>query len=340
MNAPRVLVVDDSQYVRARVTEQLQASGFDVVAEARGGTEAIQSNLDALPDIVVLDLQMAAGSGLDALRGFRATRPVPTLLFASLEGVGAELAVEALLEGASEVVPKSAGSDFLPHLAERAHALLKAHAVRSTAKGRYVTRGNAARRRRTKPRAIVIAGSTGAPPIMDAFARNLPADCDVPVLIVQHMPPGFTKTFAERLDHVCALRVQHGADGMSVGPGDVAVLPAGAVTTVASAQGTSITLRTSVVPAPRMALPSISALLLSAGSALGGQVTALILTGMGQDGANAVPSLLAGGGTVLAQDPQEAFIDSMPTAAIRAGAVPCPASQMFARMGLGGLVRV
>lgn len=309
----RVLVADDSAYVRQVVADRLRAAGHEVVAMARDGVEAVRLNLEATPDVVVLDLRMPNADGLAALRGMNATRPVPTLVFASLDGAGAGLAIEALAEGALDIVPKSGSTDFLPYLLERIDAL-------GPTRVPEVPPRMAPPRPKSDAHALLLAGSTGAPRFLERLLRALPAAFPVPIFVAQHMPEGFTEAFAARLDELCDIHVMHGADGMVVRAGEACVLPAACVTTLAAIVDDGLRIHSEHVEDRQSALPSASALALSAATVLGGHVTLVIVSGMGDDGAEAVASILAAGGSVFAQAPDEAPIRSMPVAAIQAGA--------------------
>lgn len=312
--SPRVLVVDDSSFVRQAVARALEEEGVEVCGFARDGRDAVEKNLALEPDVIVLDLQMPTMNGVEALRRIQETRPVPVIVFASLTAKGAELAVEALAAGAVDILPKVADRHVTHALASRVWALAAA-------------RGEGARprpaRRRAAVRVVVVASSTGGPPLVERLLASLPADYPVPVVVAQHMPAGFTGSFARRLDGLAAVRVFEGADGATVGPGEACILPGGAVSTLHAADDgspRSFRIRSDTATTLAGARPNASALFFSALGATGGDACAVVLTGMGADGADAVPALLAAGGTVLAQDPGEAVIPSMPNAAIAAGA--------------------
>lgn len=315
---PRVLVVDDSSFVRATVSRALEADGVDVVGLARDGEEAVEKNLDLSPDVIVLDLQMPRVDGVEAIRRIHATRPVPVLVFASMDAAGAELAVEALSEGAVDVLPKPTRGALASDLAPRVWAL----APMSRPAPRIGRLPPPAPRGGRAPRLVVIAASTGGPPCVEQIVRALPADFPAATVVAQHMPSGFTASYARRLDRLAHVRVFEGAHGDTVGPGEVCILPGGTVGTVHAASEGARHFRVHVnadatLPGAR---PSASALFFSALGAAGATVRAIVLTGMGGDGSDAVPPLVAAGALVTAQDPSEAVISSMPSSAIAAGA--------------------
>jgi two-component system chemotaxis response regulator CheB len=309
---PRVLVADDSPYVRASITASLKTQGFDVVGQARNGEEAIAKNLELEPDVVLLDLQMPVVDGVEATRRILETRPVPILVFASMDAVGTRLAIQALAEGAYDVVAKGNRFETSVDLAPRIWAI----ATRQEAPARpsRVRMGGV-------PDLVVVASSTGGPPCVEALVRSLPSGFPAPVVVAQHMPPGFTRSLALRLDGLSASDVFEAEEGARVGPGQVAILPGGAVSTLEAADRPS-TFALHVGPGDSLpgAKPSASALFFSALGAAQGNVLGIVLTGMGADGSDAVRALVSAGATIIAQDPAEAVIPSMPNAALVAGA--------------------
>ncbi|HWG91226.1 MAG TPA: chemotaxis protein CheB [Candidatus Thermoplasmatota archaeon] len=311
---PRVLVVDDSSFVRFAVARLLRQAGIDVVGFARDGAEAVKMNLELEPDVIVMDLQMPRLNGVEALARIRERRPVPVLVFASMTGEGASLGVQALAEGAVDLVPKSEAGEVATDLPARVWALATAQAHDEE---QDLPAGPA-----RSPRLITIASSTGGPPCVEAILTSLPRNLAVPIAVAQHMPAGFTNAFAKRLDTLCDLHVFEGTDGALLEPGSACILPGGAVTTVEALEGGGNRFELTVRPGGSLpgAKPNASALFLSALGATGGALCAAVLTGMGADGGDAVPALVASGATVIAQHPSEAVISSMPNAAIAGGA--------------------
>lgn len=311
---PRVLVADDSSYLRMSVSRSLAGQGFDVVGQARNGQEAIEKNLALEPDVILLDLQMPVMDGVEATRRILADRDVPILVFATMDARGTELAIQALAEGAYDVIAKGSRADALVDLGPHIWAI----ATRDEG-ARPAPRQPASPHR---PGVVVIASSTGGPPCVEALVSALPRDFPVPVVVAQHMPAGFTRSLADRLDRMCDVRVFEATDGARVGPGEVAVLPGGKVSTIERAPGggPAFVLHVGSGDALPGAKPNASALFFSALGAAQEGVLAIVLTGMGADGSDAVRALAAAGARVIAQDPAEAVIPSMPNAALGSGA--------------------
>ena len=307
---PRVLVADDSPFVRLSISKSLTACGFEVVGQARNGEEAVEKNLSLEPDVVLLDLQMPVLDGVEATRRMLATRPVPILVFASMDARGAEMAIRALAEGAYDVIAKGPRSETLVDLAPHIWAI----ATRQVSAA-------PARPRPRDPEVVVVASSTGGPPCVEALVTSLPAGFPVPVVVAQHMPAGFTRSLAQRLDALSDVDVFEAEDGSTVGPGQVAILPGGRVSTLEPGPRAGVFgVRVGAGETLPGAKPSASALFFSALGAAQERVLGVVLTGMGADGADAVRALVGAGAAVIAQDPHEAVIPSMPHAALQAGA--------------------
>lgn len=307
---PRVLVADDSPYVRMMLTRQLTGQGLEVVGQARNGEEAIEKNLALEPDVVLLDLQMPVMDGVEATRRILQTRPVPILVFASMDARGTQLAIQALAEGAYDIVAKTSRDDALVDLAPHIWAI--------------ATRQSPPRPPRAPsglpPDVVVIASSTGGPPCVERLLRALPSAFPAPIVVAQHMPPHFTRSLAERLDRLSELHVFEAQDGAMVRAGEVAILAGGRVSTIERAGRGAFAVHVGSGETLPGAKPSANALFFSALGAAQGNVVAIVLTGMGADGSDAVRALVAAGATVIAQDPDEAVISSMPNAALDAGA--------------------
>lgn len=309
---PRVLIADDSAYVRMSLSQSLRAHGFEVVGEATNGEEAVELNISLQPDIVLLDLQMPVMDGVEATRRILRTRTVPILVFASMDARGAQLAIAALAEGAYDVIakrgPGGSAVDIAPHLWG---------IVTREPQGPPPRRAHAAGR----PDVIVLASSTGGPACVEMLVTALPAGFPVPMLVAQHMPAGFTRSLAERLDTLSEVRVFEPLDGDIVQPGEVAILAGGQVSTIARAgRGSSFRVHVGLGEGVFGAKPNASALFFSALGAAEDRVLGIVLTGMGADASDAVRALVAAGAIVIAQEASEAVIPSMPNAARHAGA--------------------
>jgi two-component system, chemotaxis family, protein-glutamate methylesterase/glutaminase len=322
---PRVLVVDDSAFMRRMASQIIEASGeFSVAGTARNGYDALKQIHAIEPDIVTLDVDMPELDGLSTLGYIMSETPRPVvMLSAGTTSTGHEATFRALELGAVDFVLKPSGpiSLDLERIADRLLAALRAAAVANPAGLRMLPRRAAdavpsliAGTRATS--AVVIASSTGGPRALAAIAPQLTRDLPAAVLIVQHMPAGFTKSMAKRLDLVCPLVVDEACDGEPVVQGRVYVAPGGQhMRVVAGADGPMIALDES---APVWGVrPAADVLFRSAATAFGPSTLAVVLTGMGRDGADGARAIRAAGGRALVQDRDSATIFGMPQAAMQ-----------------------
>ena len=324
----RVLVVDDSAFVRQALSRMLSTeSDIEVVGQAVDGKDALEKVLVLRPDVVTLDIQMPRMGGLEALEHLMADAPVPVLLLSGQTREGADVTIRGLELGALEFVDKSRvqGNMNLLNLAEelkdKIRAIAHVHVARRT---RAATHAPAAvpvpLTRAPRADVVVIATSTGGPPALQAIIPRLPRDLATAVLVVQHMPVGFTRSLAERLDARSGLRVREAEDNHPVEPGVVLIAPAGQHMRV-KRRGTSV--RVALDEEPRNALhrPSADVLMVSVAKAYGSRVLGVVLTGMGADGVEGMRAIHAAGGVTLAEAEETCVIYGMPKAAVEAGVV-------------------
>jgi two-component system, chemotaxis family, protein-glutamate methylesterase/glutaminase len=325
--APSVLVVDDSAFMRKLVSELVESSGeFRVAGTARNGLDALQKVGTLHPDIVTLDIEMPEMDGLDALERIMRDAPRPIVMLTAASGPGNELALRALERGAVEFVRKPTGPislDLSPIRDEllgalRAAAQVNLAGVRVAAPGSPAAAAHAAPRARAARCLIAIAASTGGPRALAELVPGLPASLEASVVIVQHMPAGFTRTLAGRLNSICALTVSEAAHGEPVLPGHVYLAPGGFHMRVARAAG-ALAIALDESPLVWGVRPSADPLFRSVAEAAGASAIGVVLTGMGHDGAAGLRAIHDAGGEGIAQDRESSVIFGMPQAAIQAG---------------------
>ncbi len=325
MKKIRVLIVDDSVVVRRFLRNALRSdAGIEVVGVASNGRLGLEQVRRLNPDLVVLDIEMPEMNGLEMLTELRASDVrIPVIMFSTLTERGASATLEALSRGASDYVTKPTNSssledamdDVRAQLLPRIKALAGPPESVEAPKERSPTpRVWSSRRvRSSKISAVVIAVSTGGPEALARVIPVLPADLAVPVLIVQHMPPVFTRMLAERLDAKSGLTVREGVAGAVVRPGDVWIAPGGRhMEVVRRSTGIEITLQDG--PPENSCRPAADVLFRSAVRVWGGALLGVVMTGMGQDGFLGSTAIWEEGGRVLAQDEKSSVVWGMPGA--------------------------
>src|ERR687894_259644 len=326
------MVVDDSVVVRKIVTDVLSADpDIEVVGTAVNGKIAV-GKLDQLkPDLVTMDIEMPEMNGIEAVRTIRAARNrVPIVMFSTLTERGASATLDALSAGANDYVTKPANVGSVGQSMESVREQLIPRIKVLT--GRPVTTARSAApvpppraaAPRTgpgkKPAVLVIGSSTGGPEALAKVLPQLPASLPVPVLLVQHMPPVFTRQFAQRLDRLSPLRVVEASDGSPLLPGTVHLAPGDHHLVVRGGSG-RVALSTGLNQGPpeNFCRPAVDPLFRSAVTAYDGAVLAVVLTGMGSDGRNGAAEIRAAGGTVVVQDQNTSVVWGMPGAISQAG---------------------
>ncbi len=318
----RVLVVDDSAFVRKAVERMLStAADLEVVGTAGDGEEGLRKVRELSPDVVTLDVKMPRLGGLETLERLMREHPVPVLLMSTLTQEGAEVTLRGLELGAMDFVDKSSVQPMtMLSLADELIAKIRAlGGARVRARPHEPARSEAVATV-APAEAVVIAASTGGPTALQAVVSALPAGLPAAVLIVQHIPRGFTRSLAERLDARSAIPVHEARDGEAVAPGTVLIAPAGIHTRLVRRGGAILV---SLDEEPRDALhrPSADVLMASAAAVYGARVVGVVLTGMGSDGTEGLRAIRAAGGRTLAESEETCVIFGMPKAAIEAGVV-------------------
>jgi len=330
MNKIRVLVVDDSALVRSLLAEMINRAGdmecIGAAADPLVAREMIRS-LD--PDVVTLDVEMPRMDGIEFLAKLMRLRPMPVLMVSTLTEAGAETTLRALELGAIDFVakPRIGVADGLRLLAEEITAKIRIAAqarVRRApaADGAAAAAASASVRplgRLSTEKIIFIGASTGGTEATREVLQSLPADAPA-VMITQHMPPGFTRSYAARLDGLCRVGVAEACDGERVLPGHVYLAPGGMHLSV-DRSGANYVCRVRDGDPVNRHKPSVDVLFRSAARVVGPNAVGVMLTGMGNDGAQAMRELRDAGSWNVAQDEASCVVFGMPKEAIAAGAV-------------------
>jgi len=323
----RVLVVDDSLFMRAAITKTLSAGPFEVVGQAKDGNDAVAQATKLAPDVITMDFNMPGMNGADAVRAIMQRRPTPVVMFSAHTKQGAKETFDALGAGAVDFVTKPAGevSTDLSRIAdELTRKLIAAASARPRAAAPVAppTRNSATFLARSSqpglmPRLCVIAVSTGGPAALSEVIPALPADLRVAVVVVQHMPAGFTGPFAERLDAASRVSVREAEAGDRPQPGEVLIAP-GNRHVEFDDKGLVVLGDGAAVNGCR---PAADVTMQSAAKHYGRRSLAIVMTGMGKDGAAGALAIKKVDGKTCAQDQLTSVIYGMPKAAVEAGGI-------------------
>ncbi len=319
----RVFVVDDSAFVRRALTRVLATQpGFKVVGAAESGAEALAKVPAADPDFETLEVEMPGMDGLRLLPALLRWKPsLRVVMLSAHTRQGADATVAALAAGAVDFIDKSAFNVMdlevlRREVVDRMQALIPATRA-GTANGTRTSASadHAVLEELRASELCVIGASTGGPPALQRILERLPARFPLPIVVVQHMPPGFTEAFAKRLDTVSRLRVSEGVEGMRLTGGRVVVAPGGRHLRISSGLAVVLT------PEPSEArhIPSLDVTMRSAARSRPGRVLGILLTGMGEDGADGMATIRAGGGVTIAESESSCVVYGMPRAAVRRG---------------------
>ncbi len=333
MDKIKALVVDDSAYNRTVITQMLESdAGIEVVGSATDGVDAIAKMLRLSPDVITLDLEMPNMDGFTFLRWLMKERPTPVIVLSSRSDNRSVF--RALELGAVEFLAKPESRISRSIETVRADLLNKVHAVLNLEMSKIKSTVDLLARQQAAPvvrkedeakeqgpiEVAAIAASTGGPPALQAILTGLPANLSAGIVIAQHMPAGFTRSFAERLNKLSALVVREAAAGDRVESGTVLIAPGGYHLIIKREQSGLVTELDTRRPSDRY-IPSADRLMASVAEACGSAALGIVLTGMGNDGAEGVMAIKQRHGQCIAESEESAVVFGMPQEAIRSGAV-------------------
>ena len=336
----KVLIADDSAFMRKAISVILEKdSDIKVVGYARNGEEAVEKVISLKPDILTLDVEMPVMNGLDALRVIMADNPLPVLMISSITKSGAESTFQALELGALDYITKDLSYVSLDimklekeiidkvKLISRKKIFPKNHFDKSVITS--LTGKPVKLQYKNKIKIIAIGSSTGGPGALQTVLPYFPQDIPVPIMIVQHMPPGFTRTFANRLNSLSKIKVKEAENDEKLEDGTAYIAP-GNMQMSLKKEGAKLKISITSEPVNTIYRPSVNYMINSIADIFGSSALSIILTGMGNDGLEGAREIKRKKGYVFAQDEKTSIIFGMPKAVIDAGFADkiCPIQNM------------
>lgn len=340
MNPIKVLIVDDSAFMRSLIKDMLSNDErIQVVGIARNGLDALDKVKKLSPDVVTLDVEMPVMNGIEALKKIMEEFPLPIIMLSSTTTEGAQNTLMAMQYGAYDFIPKPSGSislDLYKIKDELIRKILEAKSVNIHQLSKFnsnlqLHRMNLTEKKQKslsqfygfdrEKKLVLIGTSTGGPRALEKVLTNLPKNLRAPVLVVQHMPIGFTKSLAERLDAISDIHVKEAENGEILQNGVVYIAPGGKHL-VLRRVGKTIVSELNTEPPVRGHRPSVDMLFSSASNLTDYQKVAVIMTGMGSDGTEGLKQLKKSKDIfAIAESEKTAIIFGMPNSAIKSGCI-------------------
>ncbi|SJZ30194.1 protein-glutamate methylesterase/protein-glutamine glutaminase [Selenihalanaerobacter shriftii] len=331
----KVLVVDDSAFMRKMISSMLDIKGIKVIDTARNGKDALNKLKECNPDVITLDVEMPIMNGLEFLHKLMGKKPLPVIMLSSLTEKDSMTTIKALELGAVDFIPKPSGTisldidqienELIKKIKAAAKSTIKRRSINKEGKRNNIINLKNRRKRSLKTsniinddeKIIVIGSSTGGPRALKSVISKIPADFNLGILLVQHMPAEFTKSLAKRLNRLSGLEVKEANDGDKIKPGKVLLAP-GDYHMLVTKQGKIKLNKDKKVHNIR---PAIDLTMESAVQQYGSGVLGVILTGMGKDGTQGLKAIKEAGGYTIAQDKKTSVVYGMPKSAFEAGVV-------------------
>lgn len=330
----RVLVVDDSAFMRKVISEMLDTDSIEVIATARNGEDALKKLEEYEPDLITLDVEMPKMDGLEFLRKIMPERSLPVIMLSTLTNENDTTTIEALELGAVDFIPKPSGSISLDidkveeKLIEKVKVAAECNIENCNTKKTNLTDTNQSttfsredrrlnRESKNDDEVVIIGASTGGPKALKEVMTKISSDFSIGILVVQHMPPNFTASLAQRLDRLSQIKVKEAEEGDMIKPGQALLAPGDYNMLVT--KGGKITL--SQNKKLHNVRPAIDLTMESAVKYYGSQTLGVVLTGMGKDGTRGLKAIKSAGGYTIAQDEKTSVVYGMPRSAYEAGVV-------------------
>ncbi|KAA9399817.1 chemotaxis-specific protein-glutamate methyltransferase CheB [Haloarcula sp. CBA1130] len=341
----RAVVADDSHFMRSVISDILSDGGIDVVAQARDGEEAVSAVIEHQPDVVTMDVEMPVMNGIEATERIMAESPTPVLMLSAHTDENADVTFEALDKGAVDFFTKPGGevSMEMSRLKDQLVEMVSTVAavdVGATGKDggtssggtAPTTTGGSATDRSPSGTAstqttyvsnptLVIGSSTGGPKMVEQVMENLPIEADLRVLIIQHMPEGFTGRFAERINTRSDYEVREATDGARIGGGEGLVAAGDRHMEVKNYRNGRLRTKLTEDEPVNSVRPAVDVTMRTAAETIDDPLVGLILTGMGEDGADGIRRIKQAGGKTIAQDEATSAVYGMPKRAAETGCV-------------------
>lgn len=333
----KLLIVDDSAFMRKIIADLVaELEGIEIVGIARNGIDALEVIPKLRPDIITLDVEMPKLNGIETLKRIKKDYDIPVIMLSSLSGI--DITLEALQIGAIDFIQKPTDlqsdlNDFKIELDNKIKSSLRKSLVpKVVVKNETLLQSKGIR----KPvKAVVIGASTGGPKVLVSLVSKLPKNVNVPIFIVQHMPKGFTTSFAARLDNESPLKVVEATDGMDIENGVVYLAPGDFHMVLEKGK-----IRLNTLDKIHGVRPAVDYLFNSASNIYGDGLLGVILTGMGKDGAEGMNTIKNNGGYNIAQNEETCVVYGMPSSAVARGAVHEILSLDDVSISINKLIRV
>ena len=326
----RVMVVDDSPLVRKIASDILNEDpGIEVIATAANAEFAIQKIPKIKPDVITMDIEMPGMGGLEAIKKIMIENPIPIIVLSAFAKRGAELTLQALENGAADFITKPVGSlsggidRVSKELKEKVKNVAKIDIKKLNNQMQIENKAFAGKIERALLKRgiyeiVAIGTSTGGPVALKTVLQGFPENFPVGIVVVQHMPPVFTKAFAERLDSICQIQVKEAQDGDSILPGTALIAPGDFHMTVTNFNNNPHVLLHKWEPVSGHR-PSVDVLMHSVAREYSNKAIGVIMTGMGKDGAEGIHELKKRGGWIIAQDQETSVIFGMNREVVKNG---------------------